>query len=146
MISNTWNWVLEWTKGVKCRERGDEEYEAPIWNSLTVQKIHDTHSIIILLYNYYGTTARTLPYSHTSYLVFPPTKVLMCRSTGMSFGGTMGTRTQPDRFWALGWTTWLSPSNIPSAKMSTARIMVSGEDKVMIQKLLSVYSAVAVTA
>lgn len=66
---------------------------------------------------------------HTSYLVFPPTKALMCRSTGISFGGTMGTLTQPERFWALGWITWLSPSKIPSAKMSTARMIVSGEDK-----------------
>ncbi len=52
----------------------------------------------------------------------------------------MGTRTQPDRFWALGWTTWLSPSNIPSAKMSTARIMVSRKDKGEIQVLISIYS------
>lgn len=64
----------------------------------------------------------------------------MCRSTGISFGGTMGTRTQPDRFWALGWTTWLSPSNIPSANMSTARIMVSEKDRGEIQGLLSNYS------
>lgn len=70
-----------------------------------------------------------MAYSHTSYLVFPPTKALMWRSTGISFGGAMGTRIQPDKFWMLGWTTWLSPSNIPSAKMRTARIMVSGENK-----------------
>lgn len=62
----------------------------------------------------------------------------MCRSTGMSLGGTMGTRTQPDRFWALGWTTWLSPSNIPSAKMSTARMMVSRKEKGEIQGLISI--------
>lgn len=61
------------------------------------------------------------------HLSLPPTKALMCRSTGMSFGGTMGTWTQPDRLWALGWTTWLSPSNIPSVNMSTARIIVSEE-------------------
>lgn len=54
----------------------------------------------------------------------------------------MGTRIQPDRFWALGWTTWLSPSNIPSAKMSTARIIVSRDEKgiVFTSVICSVYS------
>lgn len=64
-------------------------------------------------------------YSTCVYLVFPPTKALIWRSTGMSFGGMMGTQTQPERFWALGWTTWLSPSKIPSANISTALMMVS---------------------
>lgn len=79
------------------------------------------------------------PYSKPTHLVFPPTKALMCRSTGISFGGTMGTRTQPDRFWVLGWTTWLSPSNMPSAKMSTARIIVSREERGEVQGLISIY-------
>lgn len=45
----------------------------------------------------------------------------------------MGTLTQPDRWGALGWTTWLSPSKMPSAKISTARMMVSGADKQLVR-------------
>lgn len=32
-----------------------------------------------------------------------------------------------ERLWMLGWTTWLSPTKIPSAKINTARMMVSGK-------------------
>lgn len=104
VISNTWNWVLEWREGRRVCE-----------NKHPVNIIQDHKHLLN-------------SHTHTLYLSFPPTKALMCRSTGMSLGGTIGTRMQPDRFWALGWTTWLSPSNIPSAKTSTARMIVSEED------------------
>lgn len=45
----------------------------------------------------------------------------------------MGTLTQPDKLGRLGWTTWLSPSKMPSAKISTARMMVSGADKQLVR-------------
>lgn len=34
-----------------------------------------------------------------------------------------------ERLWMLGWTTWLSPTKIPSAKINTARMMVSGKKR-----------------
>lgn len=34
-------------------------------------------------------------------------------------------RTELERWWTLGCTTWLSPAKMPSAKINTARMMVS---------------------
>lgn len=112
VISNTWNWVLTRTKRTGWREN-----ESGVVNCIRKRLI-----------------------TRRAYLVLPPTKALMCRSTGISFGGTMGTLTQPDRLWALGWTTWLSPSNMPSAKMSTARITVSVKDQGETQQLIRKHS------
>lgn len=69
VISKTWNCVLQaW-----------EEEEAQ--GHFKVRRRSDCSS-----------TSRS-----ASYLDLPPTKALMCRSTGMSLGGTMGTLMHPDR-------------------------------------------------
>ena len=49
----------------------------------------------------------------------------MCKSTGTSFGGNIGTRREFARFCTEGCTTWLSPSKTPSANIITVFIMVS---------------------
>ena len=47
----------------------------------------------------------------------------MCKSTGMSFGGNIGTLIVVDG--SFGCTTWHSPSKIPSANIRTLFITVS---------------------
>ena len=47
----------------------------------------------------------------------------MCKSTGMSFGGNMGTLIVVAG--SLGCTTWHSPSKMPSANIRTLLIIVS---------------------
>lgn len=58
-------------------------------------------------------------------LDFWPTKALMWRSTGISLGGNTGTWSDDFKLCCDGWTTWLSPSNTPSANIITVRITVS---------------------
>ena len=44
---------------------------------------------------------------HSCYLALYPTNALMCRSTGTSLGGTMGTLSVFAKLAALGWLTLL---------------------------------------
>lgn len=41
----------------------------------------------------------------------------------------MGMRMELERLWGLGCTTWLSPRKMPSAKIKTARMMVSAGER-----------------